>query len=62
MAIAIVLVYFDFFFYPCSCLGMQTQLELAVDVKESPKSQLPNSPNGKFLILRFLLCQIEREI
>ena len=47
MAIAIVLVYFDFFFYPCSCLGMQAQLEIAVDVKESPKSQLPNSPNGK---------------
>ena len=47
MAIFIVLVYFDFFFYPCSCQGMHPQLELAVDVKESPKSQLPNSPCGK---------------
>ena len=53
---------FWLFFYLCLCLGMHPQLELAVDVKESPKSQLPNSPNGKFLILRFLLCQIEREI
>ena len=47
MAIAIVLVCFDFFFYPCSCLGMHPQLELAADVKESSKSQLPNSPSGK---------------
>ena len=47
MAIAIALVYFDFFFYPCSCLSMHPRLELAVDVKESPKFQLPDSPSGK---------------
>ena len=36
-----------FFFYSCSYLGMHPQLEAAVDIKESPESQLSNSSSGK---------------